>query len=316
MDLGFEQYLLHGQPLVASRSLSTLLADLLAVASLEQFATLICVFTLDRIGRRWTLYWGSVMQGISMFLCGGFTRLGLNADAAGDVAAAGRYGIAAASMIFIFTFTFGATWLTVPWLYPAEIFPLAVRAKGNAWGVVGWSIGNGWLVSAVAPDFSTQTTRSVRLCFADPAPAGMLCEHCREDILPLRYRQRAVNPDCVGVVPRDQSADARRSRPAVHGRHALELGRREDVCADEARDARRGARRARLGLGNRPGAGRRQGNQAVGGEPVVLVMQAMHLSGIPHAQHRAKTREGEVLNLAEKHHETLTKAANGIGHVR
>lgn len=109
------------------------------------FATLICVFTLDRIGRRWTLYWGSALQGISMFLCGGFTRLGLNADAAGDSAAAGRYGIAAASMIFIFTSTFGATWLTVPWLYPAEIFPLAVRAKGNAWGVVGWSIGNGWL---------------------------------------------------------------------------------------------------------------------------------------------------------------------------
>ncbi|EEB90962.1 hypothetical protein MPER_10757 [Moniliophthora perniciosa FA553] len=24
-------------------------------------------------------------------------------------------------------------------------FPLQVRAKGNAWGVVGWSIGSGWL---------------------------------------------------------------------------------------------------------------------------------------------------------------------------
>jgi hypothetical protein len=32
-----------------------------------------------------------------------------------------------------------------PWLYPAEIFPLNIRTKGNAWGVVGWSIGNGWL---------------------------------------------------------------------------------------------------------------------------------------------------------------------------
>lgn len=32
-------------------------------------------------------------------------------------------------------------------IYPAEIFPLAVRARGNAFGVVGWSIGNGWLVS-------------------------------------------------------------------------------------------------------------------------------------------------------------------------
>lgn len=115
--------------------------------SYSQFATLVCVFTLDRIGRRWTLYWGSVVQGIAMFLAGGLSRLAINAKAAGDAGQASSYGAAAASMIFIFTSTFGATWLTVPWLYPAEIFPLAVRARGNAWGVVGWSIGNGWLVS-------------------------------------------------------------------------------------------------------------------------------------------------------------------------
>lgn len=47
-------------------------------------------------------------------------------------------------MVYLYTFIFGATWLTVPWLYPAEIFPLHIRAKGNAWGVVGWSIGNGY----------------------------------------------------------------------------------------------------------------------------------------------------------------------------
>lgn len=144
VDQWSQQYLLHGKLGVSSVRILGNYAD-------SQFSTLICVFTLDRIGRRWTLYWGSAVQGIAMFLCGGFTRLGLDADAAGDVAAAGRYGIAAASMIFIFTFTFGATWLTVPWLYPAEIFPLAVRAKGNAWGVVGWSIGNGWLVSLASP---------------------------------------------------------------------------------------------------------------------------------------------------------------------
>ena len=120
-----------------------------------QFATLICVFTLDRIGRRKTLFWGAAVQGIVMFLAGGFSRLGLNADAAGNTSSASSYGIAAASMIFIFTSTFGATWLTVPWLYPAEIFPLAIRAKGNAWGVVGWSIGNGWLVSRTSPEQSS-----------------------------------------------------------------------------------------------------------------------------------------------------------------
>lgn len=109
------------------------------------FSTLICVFTLDRIGRRWTLYWGSVGQGIAMFLAGGFSRLANEARESGNASSAEAYGAAAASFVFIFTFVFGATWLTVPWLYPAEIFPLEVRAKGNAWGVVGWSIGNGWL---------------------------------------------------------------------------------------------------------------------------------------------------------------------------
>lgn len=109
------------------------------------FATLICVFTLDRIGRRWTLYWGAVGQGIAMFLAGAFAKLCKDAGEAGDTSKMNAYGAAAASFVFIFTSVFGATWLTVPWLYPAEIFPLQVRAKGNAWGVVGWSIGNGWL---------------------------------------------------------------------------------------------------------------------------------------------------------------------------
>ncbi|KAF3056564.1 Sugar transporter STL1 [Daldinia childiae] len=109
------------------------------------FATLICVVLIDRIGRRWTLYWGSAAQGVAMFLVGGLSRGGLNAREAGYIDTANAWGGAAASMVFIYTFVFGATWLTVPWLYPAEIFPLKVRAKGNAWGVVGWSIGNGTL---------------------------------------------------------------------------------------------------------------------------------------------------------------------------
>ena len=110
------------------------------------FSTLICVFTLDRIGRRWTLYWGSVVQGLCMFLAGAMGVVGAKKQVDGNATDASRaYGAASAAFIFIFTSTFGATWLTVPWLYPAEIFPLEVRAKGNAWGVAGWSVGNGWL---------------------------------------------------------------------------------------------------------------------------------------------------------------------------
>lgn len=104
------------------------------------------MFTLDRIGRRWTMYWGATGQAIAMFLAGGFSRISIDARADGNAARADSFGAAAASMVFIFTAVFGATWLVSPWVYQAEIFPLAVRARGNAWGVVGWSVGNGWLV--------------------------------------------------------------------------------------------------------------------------------------------------------------------------
>ena len=80
-----------------------------------------------------------------MFLVGGLSRGGIEARNAGNISTANAWGAGAASMVFLYTFIFGATWLTVPWLYPAEIFPLQVRAKGNAWGVVGWSIGNGYV---------------------------------------------------------------------------------------------------------------------------------------------------------------------------
>ena len=79
-----------------------------------------------------------------MFCAGGLARATENRRAAGQDPS--HVGGAATFFVFLYTMIFGATWLTVPWLYPAEIFPLEVRARGNAWGVVGWSIGNGWTV--------------------------------------------------------------------------------------------------------------------------------------------------------------------------
>lgn len=82
-----------------------------------------------------------------MFAAGGLAAATKSKVAAGE----DPKGVGGAATFFVFLFTaiFGATWLTVPWLYPAEIFPLEVRARGNAWGVVGWSIGNGWTVSSI-----------------------------------------------------------------------------------------------------------------------------------------------------------------------
>lgn len=157
-------------------------------------ATLLAVVTIDRWGRRVGLWWGAVGQGIAMFLAGGFGRLLKdNPDKASE------YGAACALFIFIYTFIFGATWLTIPWVYPTETFPLEVRAKGMAWGVVGWSIGNGWLMmmnpvmfSAIAentlyifgavnflsiplvwafyPETANRTLEEMDLLFATPSP--------------------------------------------------------------------------------------------------------------------------------------------------
>ena len=205
------------------------------------FATLICVFTLDRIGRRWTLYWGAVGQGLAMFLAGAFSKLGQEATASGDLSKANSYGAAAASFVFIFTSVFGATWLTVPWLYPAEIFPLQVRAKGNAWGVVGWSIGNGWLtllcpvmfaalgentlhifgacnvlaipvVWALYPESNQRTLEEMDLLFAAPTPwvwdaestFRRLSAERPELVAAAHNHQKVVDPEAGLVLAHDE----------------------------------------------------------------------------------------------------------------
>ncbi|OJJ33859.1 hypothetical protein ASPWEDRAFT_60426 [Aspergillus wentii DTO 134E9] len=200
-------------------------------------ATLVCVVTLDRIGRRWSLWWGSAGQGIAMFLAGGFSRLAIDARASGDDGKASQYGAAAASMVFIFTSVFGATWLTTPWLYQAETFPLAVRARGNAFGVVGWSIGNGWLtllcpvmfgaigektlyvfaasnvitipmVWALYPETNQRTLEDMDLLFAAPTPWNWDAER-------TFARLKAENPGYIQAASRKNSIlDAETGRAA------------------------------------------------------------------------------------------------------
>ncbi|KAF8537071.1 putative MFS monosaccharide transporter [Trichophaea hybrida] len=101
-------------------------------------STLIPVFILDKYGRRKILYVGAVLQAIAMAAAGGLSK-------ASEDGGRPAYGQGATACLFIFTFVFGASWLCIPWVYQTEIFPLEVRVKGSAFGVVGWSIGNGWL---------------------------------------------------------------------------------------------------------------------------------------------------------------------------
>ncbi|KAG7293620.1 hypothetical protein NEMBOFW57_003674 [Staphylotrichum longicolle] len=100
--------------------------------------TAIAAFTLDRVGRRRTLYWGAVALGIILFMIGGLNRGAIDHPDRKE-----QFGTAAAAMVFVYVLIFSSSWLMIPFIYPTEIFPTWLRAKGNAFGVAGWAIGFG-----------------------------------------------------------------------------------------------------------------------------------------------------------------------------
>ncbi|KAL8713242.1 MAG: hypothetical protein Q9220_002763 [cf. Caloplaca sp. 1 TL-2023] len=109
------------------------------------FSVIFAVITLDRYGRRSTMVWGAVAMALELLIAGILDKY-----AQIDGPNQRSFGAGVATLTFLYTATFGATWLTTPWLYPTEIFPLNVRAKGGAWSVVGWSIGNG-IITMITP---------------------------------------------------------------------------------------------------------------------------------------------------------------------
>ncbi|KAI6826744.1 putative MFS sugar transporter [Hortaea werneckii] len=77
------------------------------------FGSIVPTFTLDQMGRRRPMMWGSLGLALSMMMT------------------------ASASIAFFFTymFIFGASANCIPWVYVPEILPLNARAKGTAIGI-------------------------------------------------------------------------------------------------------------------------------------------------------------------------------------
>lgn len=84
------------------------------------FAT-VSWFIIERAGRRKLFLIGTIGQCLSMVLV--FSCLIPGTPSAAKGAAVG---------LFTYIAFFGATWLPLPWLYPAEINPIKTRAKANA----------------------------------------------------------------------------------------------------------------------------------------------------------------------------------------
>lgn len=102
---------------------SPLMSMILGGVNMIVYAIFACSswFLVERVGRRKLFLIGSVSQCLSMVI----TFACLIPDKP-EPAKGAAFGL------FAFIATFGATWLPLPWLYPAEISPIKTRAKANA----------------------------------------------------------------------------------------------------------------------------------------------------------------------------------------
>lgn len=101
------------------------------------------VFTVDRFGRRKIMLWGLVAQAITLACIAGCQKA--NTDFQTSTAANG-----AVAFTMLYNFVFGASWLGMSWLYPAEIFSTALRAKGNSLSTAANWLGN-FIVAMITP---------------------------------------------------------------------------------------------------------------------------------------------------------------------
>jgi hypothetical protein len=100
--------------------LSLILGGVLSIVYMI-FALLSFVL-VEKVGRRKLFFIGTWGQAISMFITWGCLLPKNNANAAKGAA----FGL------YLFISFFGATWLPLPWLYPAELNSMPVRTQANA----------------------------------------------------------------------------------------------------------------------------------------------------------------------------------------
>jgi hypothetical protein len=106
------------------------------------------VFFVERVGRRAIMLWGLVGQAVTLVCLAGCQKAGLDYKSGAISTPGGDAGAAAFTMLY--NFTFGASWLGMAWLYPAEIFSTSMRAKGNSMSTAANWLGN-FIVAEITP---------------------------------------------------------------------------------------------------------------------------------------------------------------------
>jgi MFS family permease len=116
----------------------------------------LAIYLCDRFGRRNLMLTGCSVMGIVLIIGGILAKETIHYSES-DPSRALQFGSGVTAILYIYTATYGSTWLTTCWVYPTEVFPLATRAKGTALATVAFSIAGGvineivpYLISAVS----------------------------------------------------------------------------------------------------------------------------------------------------------------------
>ncbi|KAK1923146.1 hypothetical protein DB88DRAFT_336144 [Papiliotrema laurentii] len=116
-------------------------------------------FLVEKVGRRKLFLIGTFGQGAAMFITFGCLV------APGDQAKKAQNAKGGAVGLFLFIAFFGATWLPLPWLYPAELNSMSVRTQANAISTMTNWLSN-FLVVQVLPTMTASINAYTFLLFA------------------------------------------------------------------------------------------------------------------------------------------------------
>lgn len=100
--------------------------------------TIVSAHIVDRLGRRTCLIGGA----LCLFAVNSIAGSLYEASRA-DSNNATQFAPAAVAMLFLFNLSYAATWGTVAFLIPTEVWSSDLRAQGNGFGITGWAIGVG-----------------------------------------------------------------------------------------------------------------------------------------------------------------------------
>ncbi|KAJ5346580.1 hypothetical protein N7541_009062 [Penicillium brevicompactum] len=117
--------------------------------------TIISAQIIDRLGRRVCLMGGAAVLFAVNLIAGAVYEGSLK-----HPEKAAQYAPGAVLMLFLFNLGYAATWGTVAFLVPTEIFPSDLRAQGNGFGITGWAIGVGMTTLVNPIMFNVMTSRT------------------------------------------------------------------------------------------------------------------------------------------------------------